>query len=72
MLSKEKRTDLNQLPKDGLGVNYVNPDVRRSQIRAKLAPIDERLKCERDSEKRISLLIEHAELLKELCLLKNA
>lgn len=67
MLSKEEQKHYTQLPDNKIGEKWNNPEFRRSEIKALLKPLEEKLKQERDGEKRVSLLIEHAELLKELC-----
>lgn len=67
MLSKEELKHYGQLPDNKIGGYRETPETRRREIQMRLIPLEERLKSERDGEKRVGLLIEHAELLKELC-----
>ncbi|MDE5728850.1 MAG: hypothetical protein K2I20_01585 [Clostridia bacterium] len=69
MISNEKQTRNNRQTDSQTDETRYFIRVRRGEIEARLKPLEAQLKSERNGEKRVSLLIEHATLLKELCLL---
>lgn len=69
MISNEKQTRNNHIYDSQSDATQYFIGLRRDEIAARLKPLEAQLKSERDGDRKVRLLIEHATLLKELCLL---